>query len=383
MCSLKIALLSDTFLHNPNGVSSSLVLLHRELSRLGHDVWIIAPSLGANRVEDSRVIRLRSLAYPFYPSQRIALPFGSIAPPGLDIVHTHTPLTVGLMGIRLARRYRIPHVATIHVDYESYLHYVPALSSINKVTHVVPRMIRSVYQGADLVLTPSRSTMTVAQSYGIERPMEVVPNGVDIQYLKSAPEINCPWPRGARRLLAISRLGQEKSVHNLVKALSHLAACNHNVHLVIVGEGPEERRLFDLSCELGVRDRLTIRPSIPFFAIGAYYRDAEVLLSASATETQGMVLWEAQAMGVPVVAAASGGAAEAVLNEQTGYLVPVGDPEALARATSKILMDSGGKSWMAERARTWGRQRSSEVMAAEVVSAYQRAQKLHRQSAFG
>jgi glycosyltransferase involved in cell wall biosynthesis len=373
---LSIALFTDTFLHDPNGVASSLVLLRRELARRGHAVVVVAPSLPGRPPMEPGVVRVPSVPYPCYRTQRLAWPVGDVLPPGVDIVHAHTPFGVGLAAARVARRRQIPLVATVHVDYASYLHYVPGLAQLDRWLGLLPRLMRLVYGPADLLLSPSVAARRVAESYGTGRPVAVVPNGVDRAFLEAAPPVASPWPEGTRRLLAVGRLGREKEFGVLLEALSRLATTD-DPHLVILGGGPERRGLLDRSRELGVADRLTVLPPVPFSAIGGYYREAEVLLSTSPTETQGLVVWEAQAMGVPVVAVAAGGAAEAVVHGETGFLVAPGDARAMALRVREILADEGTRRSLGEHAREWAGRGSIGAMVTDLLGAYGEAAALH------
>ena len=377
---MRIAFFTDTFLHNPNGISSSLLLLRRELERRGHEVWVVAPSRPRGCCEGARVVRVvrvPSVPYPPLPAHRLACPLGTSLPAGIDVVHTHTPFGVGLAGAWLAHHRGLPHVSTVHVDYRRYRHYVPALASLDRRFGVVPGLLRVFYRRADLILAPSEAARRMAEGYGIGRPIETVPNGVDRAFLAGAPPVASPWPPGRRRLLAVNRLGKEKEVGVLLAALAPLAAAA-DVHLVVVGDGPERRSLARRAAAMGLADRVTLLPEVPFAAIGGYYRGAELLLAASSSETQGLVVWEAQAMGVPVVTVAAGGAAEGVVDGRTGYLVPAGDAAALAERALALLGDEERRRAFGARAEAWAGRETVGVMASRTLAAYGSAAALRR-----
>ena len=373
---LTVAFFTDTFLHNPNGVSSTLVLLRQELTRQGHAVWLVAPSLPGARTAEPGVVRIPSVPYPFYPAQRLGWPVGRVVRDRVDIVHAHTPFGIGLAAARFARRRRVPLVATLHVDYRSYRHYVPLLAPLDHRFGLVPRLLRRLYRDAEVVLVPSEAARSVAETCGIGRPTAVVPNGVDPAFLDAAPRIASPWPAGARRLLAVSRLGREKELALVLEALA--LPTTAAAHLVVVGEGPERQALLDRARDLGVADCLTILPPVPFAAIGGYYREAELFLSASPSETQGLAAWEAQAMGVPVVAVGLGGSAEAVRHGETGFLVARGDARAMARRIGELLADEERRLAVARRAREWASHGSIASMATALLAVYAEAARMHR-----
>jgi len=159
--------------------------------------------------------------------------------------------------------------------------------------------------------------------------------------------------------------------------LARLAATD-DAHLVILGGGPERQVLLDRSHQLGVAGRLTVLPPVPFAAVGGFYRHAELLLSASPSETQGLAAWEAQAMGVPVVAVAAGGAVESVVHGRTGYLVAPGDAMAMALRAREVLADEGTRRFFARRAQDWACQGSIAAMAEALLEAYREAGALRR-----
>ncbi|MBB6099787.1 glycosyltransferase involved in cell wall biosynthesis [Deinobacterium chartae] len=373
MTSLRIGLFTDVYLPNPNGVSTSVYLLHRELRRQGHDAWVMTPWMpDAPQTSDSGVVRIRSLSYPFFEGQRLALPRSKRLPSTFDLIHTHTPLVLGMWGLQLARRQDLPHVSTFHTHYEKYAHYVPGLERIDRSTHLIPRVARAFYQRADVVIAPTDPIRDLVRSYRITRPIEVIPTGIDTPLLEASPEVPSPWPQGTRRLLTVSRLGPEKNLERVIEALAELRR-EHPAHLVIVGEGPQKADLEAYARRLGVGEHLTLLGAVPYREVGGYYRHAEAFLFASETETQGLVLWEAQAMGVPAVAVGAEGTLEGVLEGVSGYLVAPGDSAALAERTRRLLADPKLHDQLSRGAREFAEQRSAERIAERVLEAYERA----------
>jgi len=369
----RVGLFTDVYFPSKNGVSTSVYLLWRELRRQGHDAWIIAPELPGAEPEEG-VVRVKSVPYPFFEDYRLGLPSSKALPKRFEIVHSHVPFTLGLWALSLAQKWRVPHLSTFHTHYEKYAHYVPGLAFLDRHTHIIPRLARAFYNRVELVIAPTHPVKQLVQRYRIERPVRVIPTGIDTELLEAAPRPEPdPWPAGRRRLLTVSRLGKEKSLDVAVRAFARLAH-DANAHWVIVGEGPEREALEALAEELGVADRVTFAGALPYPAIGGYYRAAELFLFASETETQGLVLWEAQAMGLPVVAVAAGGAIDSVQDGRTGYLVPPGDAPALARAAAGLLADEARRRRFAEEARRFAAARSAPRVAEAMVAAYEEAE---------
>lgn len=375
----RVGLFTDVYFPNPNGVSTSVYLLLKELRRMGHEAWVIAPWIPEAPQDEDWVMRVRSVDYPFYEGHRVALPsYGQLpVPAGFEIVHTHTPLTLGVWGMQYATRQGIPHVSTFHTNYEKYAHYIPGLAVLDRYTHVVPRLARAFYNRADLVITPTQSIRQLVESYEIERPTRIIPTGINTEVMEQAPEIESPWPAGTRRLLTVGRLGEEKSMDVVLKAFAKIAS-SCNAYLVHLGEGPKLASLQSLAAELGVGERVKFLGPIAYHKIGGYYRLAELFLFASETETQGLVLWEAQVMGVPVVAVGADGTLDGVENEIDGFLVPPGDYMALAERALWLLTDEKKRKVFAENARVFAMARGAECIAEEIVSAYDEAGAMQR-----
>ncbi|TBH20986.1 glycosyltransferase family 4 protein [Thermus thermamylovorans] len=374
----RVGLFTDVYFPNPNGVSTSVYLLLRELRRMGHEAWVVAPHHPEAPEGEEGVVRVPSLAYPFYEGHQIALPSARHLPTGFELIHTHTPLTLGVFGLRIARNKGLPHVSTFHTHYEKYAHYVPGLAFLDRYTGIVPRLAKAFYNRVEVVIAPTEPVRLLAESYGIERPIRVIPTGIDNRLLEEAPLPSpAPWPEGRRRLITVGRLGKEKSFDVVLRAVAELAR-EEDAFLVHIGEGPELPNLQRLAQELGVRDRVRFLGPVPYRRIGGYYRMAELFLFASETETQGLVVWEAQAMGVPVVAVGAEGVLEGVEEGKTGYLVPPKDFRALAERAQELLRDEEKRRRMSLQARAWAMERSAERIAERIVAVYDEAGEILR-----
>lgn len=346
---LRVGIFNDVHCSRPNGITTSVNALAAGLRRLGHEAWVIAPwHPGAS--EEPGVLRVPSLPYPFYGGHRVALPAGIRLPVRLDVIHTQTPNTLGWWGAHFARAQGVPHVTTFFTHFEAYAHYVPGLALLNGRTGLIERLLRRFYGRADTIIVPTEPVKALVRSYGIRRAVRVVPSGLDLDVLQAAATVPSPWPEGSRRLLSVGRLGQEKRLDVLLDALGRVRR-SEDAHLVVIGEGTQQARLRETVRRLGLEAHVTLLGLVPYAAIGAYYRQAELFLSSSDTETQGLVLWEAQALGLPVVAVGALGTLEGVEHGRTGYLVPAGDAGMLAARTLELLRDEPLRRTLGSQAR--------------------------------
>ncbi|MBX8465141.1 MULTISPECIES: glycosyltransferase family 4 protein [unclassified Deinococcus] len=362
---LRIGLFTDTFLPDQNGIVTSVALLSDELRAQGHHVDVVAPDFPEHVDTRTDVVRVDSLRYMFLPTYRLAWPTRKDFQQKYDVVHTHTPLTLGLAGARLARKWDVPHVATYHTHIEAYTHYVPGMTALQRHTGVVTRAMSLLYGRADAVITPTAGMMDVLRAMRVRHPV-VIPTSIDPRALEAAPPVTSPWPAGKRRLLSVGRLAREKRFDHVLDTLTGLP----DAHLVILGEGPERQHLEAHAARIGVADRVTFLGVRPWTEIGAYYRLAELFLFASDTETQGLVLQEAQLMGVPVVAVGARGTLSGVAHEHSGYLVPPADVNALTRHARDILDDPALWARLSAGARAFGASTTPAGVARQVLDVY-------------
>ena len=374
---LRIGLFTDTFLPDQNGIVTSVGLLSDELRARGHHVDVVAPFFPELVDDRSDVRRMPSVRYMFLQTYRLAWPTRKDFEQKYDLIHTHTPLTLGLAGARLARKWNVPHVATYHTHIESYTHYVPGLTTLQKQTRIVTRVMGRYYGRAHAVITPTAGMLDVIREMGVQNPV-VIPTSVEPQVLRSAPAIASPWPPGTRRLLTVGRLAREKRFDLVLEALKQLP----DGHLVVLGEGPERGHLLQHAAQLGVESRVTFLGVRPWTEIGAYYRLAELFLFASDTETQGLVLQEAQLMGVPVVAVGARGTLSGVDHGRSGYLVAPGDVEALTAHARDILGDPDLWTRLSRGARVFGTAWTPGNVAERVLDVYARALGMPREVPF-
>lgn len=362
---LRIGLFTDTFLPDQNGVTTSLCLLADELKLRGHAVEIVAPRMPGPPETRCDVRRVRSVAYPLLPTYRLAWPGRHDVGGRYDLIHTHTPLTLGMAAARLAQRSQVPLVATYHTHIEAYTHYLPGMSALQRRTQAITRLMARHYRRAQAVITPTAEMLGVLRQMRVAWPV-VIPTSIDPANLQAAPGIADPWPPGYRRLLSIGRLAREKRFDVLLRALSRLP----DAALLILGEGPERRALEQMASSLGIAHRVKFVGVRPWQEMGSYYRWAELFLFASDSETQGLVLQEAQLMRVPVVAVGAGGTLRAVVQGRSGELVAPGDVDGLVRRSQALLDNEQKRASYAAEAGRFAREWTPGLVAERTLEVY-------------
>ncbi|MCL5040135.1 MAG: glycosyltransferase family 4 protein [Firmicutes bacterium] len=327
---MKIAFFSDTYLPYTSGAVMSLLSFSRRLKERGHQVRFVVPSSPGASGRAEGVYVVPSLAVPQYPGLRLAFPLGQAALASwvrdVDIIHAHSPFTLGLSGLRLARHVRerdIPVVFTCHSLYEEYARYVPAVAPVARwlIRAYTVRFCNNV----SLVLAPSSFVKKTLEGWGVRTRIAVLPTGVNLDRYRfqatGARRRTLGIASDTKLLLYTGRLAKEKNLAFLIRAFARAARDGGQaLHLVLIGGGPEERPLQTLIRERGLQQLVTFTGVLPQEEVMQWYLEADLFVFASLVETQGMVLLESMAAGVPVVALRSPATAELVSDGEDGFL---------------------------------------------------------------
>ena len=374
-------MLSDVYFPRVNGVSTSIQTFRRDLEAEGCRSILVAPDYPLARDDEPGIVRVRSRYLPFDPEDRIAVS-GEFARAALgfrgefDLIHVHTPFVAHRVGRRIARELRVPVVETYHTFFEEYFHhYLPFMP--RALSSAAARMIsRRQCDGVDAVIAPSPQMAEALEAYGVRTDIRVIPTGLDLGRLEGGDGARFRAAYGIASdrpvALTVGRVAFEKNIGFLVAMLERLRIAVPNALLVIAGEGPAlpalrrdvaERGLANNVLFVGYLDR-----SGPLLDC---YRSADVFVFASRTETQGLVLLEAMALGLPVVSTAVMGT-RFVLDGARGAIVVNEEAAQFAAAVEMVLMNGKMRTSLghqaADHARTgW----SGAEMARRMLELYQ------------
>ncbi|HUO80523.1 MAG TPA: glycosyltransferase [Steroidobacteraceae bacterium] len=377
---MRILMVSDVSFPRVNGVSTSIATFRHNLAELGHESTLIAPDYPAAPRGERDVVRIRARAVPRDPEDRLMSRgavlklAATLAPRRFDVVHVHTPFVAHYAGVALARRLGLPVVETYHTFFEEYLHhYVPLLP--RAATRLLARRF-SVAQCAavDALIVPTGQMLAVLRGYGVGVRAEVLPTGIDPARFRGGDgaAFRRRYGIAADRplLVHISRVAHEKNIDFVLEALARVRRAVPDVLLVIAGEGPALASLRRLGTRLGLdRHVLFVGYLDREQELPDCYRAGDAFVFASRTETQGLVLLEALALGVPVVSTAILGTAE-VLRDVKGALVAPDDLDGFAASVTRVLTDRALRARLAAAAPADAAAWSAAAMAARLVALY-------------
>lgn len=335
----RVCAFTDTYLPTINGVTYTVKTWREAWRDEGDRMDVVYPSAGGYE-PDAGEHPVPSLPFPFYEGYRLGTPLLPQSLDGVDIVHAHTPFSLGIAAIQLVGQTGRPFVTSYHTptqDYTPYLANVDPLA--NALASVSRAYQRWFFDHADVVIAPSETAATDLRSdVGIEKPVEIVSNGVDVETFQ---------PRDTRAFRQrhdlpegpiigyTGRHGHEKQLPDLLKAT---AAGSDEWTVVLGGSGPATPELVSLAESLGVDGRFLgflDREELP-----AFYSTIDVFAFPSPVETQGLVALEAMACGTPVVGVDAGALSETIDTDETGYLYPPGDIEGFARQLERALAEN-------------------------------------------
>lgn len=338
----------------PLGGGGGVVMaaLARQLARR-HDVTVLTSRAGDLKAQDMeagvRVLRVpvffrRELAVANFPSMAAYLPTGWLRGARLgrnefDVINTHFVVPTGPLGQALARWHGLPNVLSVHGGDL----FDPSKGSSPHLHAPLRAAVRWLLRAADDVVGQSRDTVRhVTQLYGVQRPVELIPLGID-----RPPQISAVsrqalgLPPDAFVLITIGRLVARKATTQLIDALA--TSRIPKAHLVVVGDGPDAPAIERRAVELGVRDRLHMLGQVTDAQKYAALSVSDAFITASQHEGFGLVFLEAMAFGLPVLCYDRGGQTDFLTTGETGHVVKLNDREAFARALGQLHVDRAAR----------------------------------------
>lgn len=372
---MHIGMWTDSYYPYVSGVTRAIATSREALVRLGNKVSVFCPKYpGADSEPD--IYRFPSFRAPTNKDYYVAVPFypqilSKVPSMHLDVMHIHSPFNLSRVGLKMGKKLGIPVVFTYHTMYNMYSHYVPIIGS--KASEVVMRGVLAFAEGVDCVITPSTAIKEFLLQRGLNTEIRVIPNGIDVSSFQSGnPSYlreRFAIPGGSKVILSCSRLGREKNVETVLRAFA-IVARRPDVYLVLVGDGPLREDLEQLSQDLGIRKRTIFAGTVPPSTMPDVYASADLFLFASLTDTQGLVIIEAKAAGLPAVAVGALGVKDMIVDGVDGYLCN-NDPSELAEKSSALLDDDSLLADMKSASRKNALSFSREECAKKLFACYQ------------
>ncbi len=346
--SLRIGLFTDTYSPQINGVSISLQLVSEGLQRRGHQVTIFAPRIPGYKDDQPGVVRLPSLKYLNDPPIYVAVlgtprSTWSLTRKHFDVLHAHSPLTVGLLAYFTASTKNLPLIYTYHTSITDYTHYLKIIGGTGVIRHAARWFSTTSTNLGDQIVVPSPKFHRLLLEQKVNKPIHTIPNGIDLSNFKTAKNPGFFRNRlglkpDAPILLSVGRVAPEKRLDFLIDAFVRMSDRVPDAHLVFAGDGSALQKLEEHAAATKVKDRIHFLGMVNRAELPDLLHEATIFLSASTTEVHPISVIEAIASGLPLVAVQDEAFEGMIFENENGHLTPL-DVNVFSDTLVKLLSD--------------------------------------------
>lgn len=307
---MNIAIFSDTYSPQINGVVTSTITFAHELEKLGHKVYIMGPRMKGGTESSDKVWRFRSFPFLFQKEYMCISPFSrqlrKFKGLHIDVIHVQTPFSMGHLGQYLGWKYNIPVVHTYHTHWEEYLHYFPLLPPTLRKKLSIHLLSKTFGNRCKHVIVPSSQMKEKLLEYEVTSPISIIPTGIELNQAPSQTAIDAFRTRfqissDTPLMIFVGRLGTEKNIYFLLESAKRVLQKIPSSKLLVVGDGPERERMKAKAEELGIMPQCIFTGYLSHKDVFIAYAASKVITFPSKTETQGLSLLEGLSLGKPAV----------------------------------------------------------------------------------
>ena len=375
---MNIAIFTDTYLPKIDGIAVSVDHFCRILADRGHTFTICCPKYkegdGPDYGPSIQMFRFKNAALPSYHDVKVVLPsqkkiVHAVSDFGADVIHIQTPGLLGQYGVLASKMFGIPVVGTYHTlvsEQEVYLSFYrllkvdkmldyfvanksikKRLEKIEKVEQfatgpakkaVIRKLANKLYEACETIITPSQMIKKELLDHGVRQPIEVISNGMDFSLFKNGVVKELPKDRPVK-LLHVGRISFEKNVEVVLRVIPLLKQKYPGITLDVYGDGPALSAMKIEAKQLGIEADVVFHGFVSRQSLPEVYPNYDLFLTASTMETQGLVVLEAMASGLPCVGVDAFALPELIQEGRNGFVVEPGRHEHMAERVSRILDD--------------------------------------------
>lgn len=377
---MNVLMFTNTFVPHVGGVTRSILTLRGELLRRGHRVMVVAPAYAGHRADEPGVLRMPAITDAGGTGYALPIPLSrhirdEVEAFGPDVIHAHHPFLLGDTALRTAASLGVPAVYTFHTRYDHYLGRAAGIDGGR-----VERLVRGLAEGfadmADAVIAPSESVRVILEAHGVTAPIRVIPTGIDLDRMRrgdrGAMRARLGLSEGDFAVGHLGRLTEEKNLGYLGEAVAHFLSGNPRASFILSGRGPMRAELDNRFKAAGVSAQVKVLDILESDQIASFYAAMDVFAFASLSETQGLVVSEAMAAGIPVVALDAPGVREGLGSTGGGVLLPMDAPAgAFAEALAAMArFDAPAMNRARQKARTAAERFSLGAMGDSIEALY-------------
>ena len=354
---MRIGMMADVYKPHISGITNYISLNKEYFEAAGHQVFVF--TFGDEDYEDSESNVIRSPGLPILDTgYYLSVSYSSQARKlirTMDVIHIHHPFISGSLALRYCKPRGIPLIFTNHTRYDLYAHaYLPGMPEVVGTT-ALQAYLPAFCGSCDLVIAPSAGMRDVMSRFGVDSPVEVIPNGVDLkpfsQPYKPLDRSEFGFSAEDVVLIYVGRMGPEKNLPFLLRSFAGTAEAYDHVKLMLIGGGKEVDNLKDRSRHMGIQERVRFIGMVPYDQVPRYLFMADAFITASVTEVHPLSVIEAMAAGLPVLGIQSPGIGDTIQNGETGFLVREEDLAGFTAKLVRLVVNHDERKTMGERAR--------------------------------
>ena len=393
---MKIAMFSDAYFPRVNGVAVSVKCFGEALAKIGHEICVVCPAYDVQKevvienteIKGFSIMRVPSVTIRFSSEDRyvkfsnwklIKREMDKFKP---DVIHINSEFALGIMGKRYARKNKVALVYTSHTMWESYIeNYVHCLPSFCS-RKIGKELVCFFAERAQVVISPTDRMCKLLSSYGINRPIEIIPTGMDdaiskiddnkLVSFKSEIYKEFPALQNKKILLYVGRVVKEKNLYMLFDVFGKVREKFEDSVLFFVGGGPELDNLKEKAKTLPFASSILFAGYRDRNILSYFYHLADVFVFPSCTETQGLVTVEAMRASLPVVAIGEMGTLDVMQGDNGGFMVK-NDVEEFSARVKDLLSDKELHSQKSKDAQEWSAKWSMNYLTPKMEGIYKKA----------
>ncbi|MEE0699024.1 MAG: glycosyltransferase [Bacilli bacterium] len=381
---MRIGLFTDTYPPFINGVSTSVLMLKQGLEKLGNQVFVVTVNNDSfSYKEEENVLRIPGVPIGIFDYRLTSLyPLKAkkiIKEWNLDVIHTHTEFGIGSFARLISKQYNIPLVHTYHTMYEEYVHYITRGYFDGASKKLVEYLTLFLCDKTiDELIVPTQKTYDLfKEKYRVKRDVHIIPTGIDVtrfykENVSRKEVLELKNDLGISRsnfvILYVGRVAKEKSIDFLINNLKYIVKKIPRSMLVIVGDGPDMKELMELTDKNKLNKNVIFVGKVPWEEVPKYYQMADVFVTSSTTETQGLTVIEAMAASKPVVAVKDESFELVITDKQDGLFFT--NETEYRELIYKLYKEDKYRQNIAKQARISANNYSAEVYARRVLEVY-------------
>ena len=391
---MRIGIFTDTYTPFINGVTTSVVMLKHALEKKGHTVYIVTVndnSLHYKYEEDEKVIRIPGIPIGIYNYRLTGIyplkVINKIRKWNLDVIHSQTEFGIGTFARVISKQFHIPLVHTYHTMYEDYVHYITK-GYFNRSSKKIVEYLTLFYcdkTNNELIVPTKKAYELFKNKYKVDRNIYIVPTGIEVD--RFYKENNKIKNISAKRkmlginnkdfvILFVGRIGKEKNIELLLKAMPNILKKCPNTKLLIIGDGPELDEYKNYVVDNKLSEKIIFTGKVPWEEIPEYYLMSDVFATASVSETQGLTVIEAMASSLPVVCINDESFVNTVIDNLNGKIFE--DQEGYEKSIIELYNDSKLLKKLSNQSRISAERHSSKYFAESVLDVYNSAIKNYK-----